>query len=348
MPKKIIINEKDNKSENKKKNKDENQKGNLLKLINKEGFLLELKTKQILINQKYSFMSQNQTFFWNNRNHEIDFLYKIDNLNLIIECKKTSYSWFFFKCEESLNTINFKSNLKVPYNKVDPLKLYSLSNVPSSENKSFGIFKDNAYFDNGFNLSNITLVEKILAIQLDDKNYPVYKDNKSFLSIQNNRNDINDAINQVIGNVEGVINYFKDTSCFVVEDNSDINNLIDSDVDNLIDSDNNIIQEINNSLIIPIIVTNARLIVTKFSKDSINTNIDLELDKVNFFEYDFLAINSNSIINLPLWNSDNKKTYLDSVDKTVFIVNINFLNAFIKDILPLISVEFNKKKDFYV
>jgi len=290
-----------------------NEKGDFLKLLNKEGFLLELKTQFVLDNFNYRNRVWNKTFYWNERNYEVDAIERIGNYNLIIECKKTSYSWVFSKSVESINITNILSFRKEKlYFVDDPVRVGS---VPDDKDAFGDDYKTYVFTTS---LDKMKLVDKILAVEFEVEYNPHYKNShNSFLDIQNSRTDINDAINQVLINVEGVCNFF---------------NYFNEDVN------------LDNSLIVPLIITNAKLLILNFSEKNINKNIDLEEKDIVYEEVGYLGVNSNKVIHLPMFYPLSPKDKYQNNDlKTVFIVNIAYLKDFIENFMNIISMEYEAK-----
>mgnify|MGYP001602013376 FL=1 len=105
-------------TEETKKPEDENvniskeDKALLINTINKKGFFLEEKAYGILEQRqgfpilKKNFIPRNYNKQFNER-AEIDLVFAQDHKNLIIECKKTDYSWIFPKSLVGSNNINF-------------------------------------------------------------------------------------------------------------------------------------------------------------------------------------------------------------------------------------------------
>ena len=80
--------------------------------INKKGFFLEenaygvLHQRDGLFLLRKNFIPRNYNKYFNKR-AEIDLVFAQDTKNLIIECKKTDYSWVFPKSLVGSNSINF-------------------------------------------------------------------------------------------------------------------------------------------------------------------------------------------------------------------------------------------------
>jgi len=96
----------------KKIKEDKEDKNLLINTINKKGFFLEekgykiLEQRQGLFSLKKNFIPKNYNKHFNER-VEIDLVFTKDHKNLIIECKKTDYSWVFPKSLVGSNNINF-------------------------------------------------------------------------------------------------------------------------------------------------------------------------------------------------------------------------------------------------
>lgn len=92
-------------------NLSQDDKDLLIKTINKKGFFLEEKAYGIL-NQRFGLFSLRKNFIPKNYNKyfdkrtEIDLAFAQDTKNLVIECKKTDYSWVFPKSLVGSNKIN--------------------------------------------------------------------------------------------------------------------------------------------------------------------------------------------------------------------------------------------------
>src|SRR3989344_2696456 len=100
------------KSNNEEVNLSEKDKTLLINTINKKGFFLEEKVYGILEQRnglftlRKNFIPRNYNKYFNER-AEIDLVFAQDNKNLVIECKKTDYSWVFPKSLVGSNNINF-------------------------------------------------------------------------------------------------------------------------------------------------------------------------------------------------------------------------------------------------
>lgn len=78
-----------------------------LKTLNHKGFLLEDKTWKILEGKdNLSSLSRNKVIEYFNERIEIDFIFVSGDHHLVIECKRTDYSWIFPKARERPNTLN--------------------------------------------------------------------------------------------------------------------------------------------------------------------------------------------------------------------------------------------------
>jgi hypothetical protein len=97
---------------NDKNNLSDDEKTLLINTINKKGFFLEekaygiLEQKQGLFTLRKNFIPRNYNKQFNER-VEVDLIFAQDHKNLIIECKKTDYSWVFPKSLVGSNNINF-------------------------------------------------------------------------------------------------------------------------------------------------------------------------------------------------------------------------------------------------
>jgi len=107
-----MIEENKEKSNNEEVNLSEKDKTLLINTINKKGFFLEEKAYGIL-EQRHGLFTLRKNFIPRNYNKhfneraEIDLVFAQDHKNLVIECKKTDYSWVFPKSLVGSNNINF-------------------------------------------------------------------------------------------------------------------------------------------------------------------------------------------------------------------------------------------------
>ncbi|MFH1592716.1 MAG: hypothetical protein ABIB47_05105 [Candidatus Woesearchaeota archaeon] len=76
------------------------QKKIFLKTVNKKGFILEDRTWKVLINtEEIKRIDRNVVIEYPEANDrvEVDFIFQFENYHLIIECKRTDFTWFFPK-----------------------------------------------------------------------------------------------------------------------------------------------------------------------------------------------------------------------------------------------------------
>ena len=82
-----------------------------LRTLNHKGFLLEDKTWKILENSSFlKSLSRNKVIDCNGERIELDLVFVSDNHNLVIECKRTDFSWIFPKAQERSNVLNIISD----------------------------------------------------------------------------------------------------------------------------------------------------------------------------------------------------------------------------------------------
>jgi len=284
------------------------EKGNLNKLLNKEGFLLEYqlvtKLKQI---SAISNIDSNHSFKLWGRDYEIDCISKLSDFNLIIDCKKTSYSWIFYHENKSINKLNILIRNTYSFNS-------NYINFPIMPNTKIDYDHINCFVDK----DKIKVVNNLLAVEFDDNKTPMYSNSqKRFTQIQNSRRDIDENLLQIITNLEGFV-------CFKEDELSD------------------------GYIIPIIVTTAELLIANfnseSITKDSSLNESDIYFENAKFLAVNFdKAIklpSSSDIIGINPY-------YYDYSKKTIFIVNVKYIDLFV-NFLEKIEPEIVKYFELFI
>jgi len=238
-----------------------------LTTLNKKGFLLESKVGKILLN----IVGENGGLLTNyvidkEERREIDFVLEQTDHILIIECKKTDYSWIFPKDLEKGNTIN------LIYGDNRGIK------VKSRQTSDFEV----AWSD--------------LSILFDENGRLVRSNDKT---VRTSNSEIHSHVRQALKELEAYISH----------------------------------KAITGKIIIPLIVTNAKLFQLKYSLDNIDSRGNLKKYE-SFKEIPGLLYNFPEVIKYKHKMSTvrDDEVFSDHV-KSIFILNMDHLKEMIPSIL---------------
>lgn len=150
-------------------NQDKDNLRHIIDTLNKRGFILEDKTYKILLENYRNFeieKSKPLINFLDGNKTEIDLFIKTGSQILVVECKRTEYSWFFPK------------------------------NTGKNDRISFIIDTDKGIRAKSKETNDFNVVYSDLALKLDENGKVSLKSNK--ITVETSYKDVNDHINQMM------------------------------------------------------------------------------------------------------------------------------------------------------
>ena len=252
-----------------------------LQTLNKRGFLLEDKTWKIISeNIHFRSLETNKIINHGEEKVEVDLIVLSGRHHLVIECKKTDYSWIFTRPIERPETLNL---------------LYDSDGGIKVRSRSTSDFK---------------VAWSGMALMFNEDGRLARQNRNRAQTTE--RDDIYEHIKQVL----------KETEFYICTNRQHPSNLSDTPI-------------VLTHIIIPIIVTNARLGYLEYSKGDLSSNGDL-INYSNIKEVEGIVYNFPQIMKWDYWQQTVENlggTLNQHHIKSIFIVNINYLSEFIKKIL---------------